>query len=69
MTTLALADSSALFADITDHDAELVDGGGLSYNLKVDPCGIKICYEVCLPGFNASGKVSIQFPKYGNGYT
>lgn len=64
MTSLACTDSSPLFAVIDDSEAELVDGGGLTYNLKIDPCGIKICYELCLPGFKASGDVFIKLNSY-----
>lgn len=67
MTSLAHAHSTALFAVIDDTEAELLDGGGpggsggLTYNLRIDPCGIKICYDLCLPGFKASGDIFIKF--------
>lgn len=70
MTSLVLDDSNLHFAVIDDSEAELVcggqtaGGGGFTYSLKIDPCGIKICYDLCLPGFKASGDIFIKLKSY-----
>lgn len=44
MTTLAIAENSALFTDIQDLDAQALEGG-FYFNLKINDCGIKVCYD------------------------
>lgn len=61
MTTLSLVDSTALFADIEDTDAQLMQGGGGGnyFVLVINSCGLKICYGLAGPYGSISGDVKL----------
>jgi hypothetical protein len=58
MSTLAIADNSALFSDIQDLDAQQLDGGYLKIEVGGQCYLLKICYDFG----PVSGSFKIAYP-------